>query len=293
MSRIAYVNGRYLPHREASVHIEDRGHQFADGIYEVIAIWKGRPVDLAGHFDRLETGLAELKIPMPMTRPVLAHILRETVRRNKVTDGIVYLQINRGTAPRVHTWSQTLKPSVVATARPMLSIRNQVVEDGVKVISVEDIRWKRRDIKTVGLLPNAMAKQKAAEAGCYEVFQVDKDGMVTEAGASNAWIVDQQGRLVTRPLGHEILPGITRATLLNIARANGIEVVERAFSLEEAKAAREAFVSGTTAFVMPVVQIDDAVVGNGKPGSVATRLRALYYDHLNAIPADAWSHVSS
>ncbi|WP_404378666.1 D-amino-acid transaminase [Caenispirillum salinarum] len=293
MSRIAYVNGRYLPHRAASVHIEDRGHQFADGIYEVIAVWKGRPVDLAGHFDRLETGLRELKIPMPANRPVLAHVLREVVRRNKVTDGIVYLQVNRGTAPRVHTWSQGIKPSVVATARPMPAIRKQVIEDGVKVISVEDIRWKRRDIKTVGLLPNAMAKQKAAEAGCYEVFQVDADGMVTEAGASNAWIVDQQGRLVTRPLGHEILPGITRATLIDLARANGIEVEERAFSLEEAKQAREAFVSGTTAFVMPVVQIDDAVLGNGKPGSVATRLRALYYDHLNAIPADAWTHVAS
>jgi D-alanine transaminase len=293
MSRIAYVNGRYVPHRDAAVHIEDRGYQFADGVYEVIAVWNGRPVDLAGHMERLETGLRELRIPVPMSRSVLAHILRETVRRNRVMYGIVYLQISRGTAPRVHTWSQTIQPSMVVTARPMPGIRKEVMEEGVRVISVEDIRWKRRDLKTVGLLPNAMAKQKAHEAGCYEVFQVDGEGMVTEAGASNAWIVDQEGRLVTRPLGNEILPGITRATLLDIARANGIEVEERAFSLEEAKKARESFVSGTTAFVTPVVQIDDAVLGNGKPGSVATRLRALYFDYLNTIPADAWSHVAA
>lgn len=289
MSRIAYVNGRYMPHRSASVHIEDRGYQFADGVYEVIAVWDGRPVDLAGHFDRLEQGLAELSIPMPASRPVLAHILKETVRRNGVHYGIVYLQVNRGTAPRLHTWQPSIKPSVVATARRMPGIRREVMEEGVKVISVPDIRWKRRDIKTVGLLPNVLAKQKAHQAGCYEVFQVDDAGMVTEAGASNAWIVDADGRLVTRPLGHELLPGITRATLIRLAREAGIEVDERAFSLEEARRAREAFVSGTTAFVTPVVQIDDAVIGNGKPGSVATQLRALYYDHMKKIPEDAWS----
>lgn len=289
MSRIAYVNGRYVPHQSASVHIEDRGYQFADGIYEVIAVWNGRPVDLPGHFDRLETGLRELGIPMPTPRRVLAHILKETARRNHVRYGIVYLQVSRGTAPRVHTWDPAIKPSVVATARPMPGIRREVVEEGVDVISVPDIRWKRRDIKTVGLLPNVLAKQKAHQAGCFEVLQVDPDGMVTEAGASNAWIVDADGRLVTRPLGHEILPGITRDTLIRLAREAGIAVEERAFSLEEAKTAREAFVSGTTAFVMPVVKIDDAVIGNGKPGSVATRLRALYFEHLKKISADAWT----
>lgn len=289
MSRIAYVNGRYVPHRAATVHIEDRGLQFADGVYEVIALWQGLPVDLGPHLDRLEQGLAELQIPMPGSRRVVAHILREVVRRNGIGTGIVYLQVNRGVAPRLHTWDHGLRPSMIATARRMPSMARTVIEEGSKVISVEDIRWKRRDIKTVGLLPNVLAKQKAQAAGCPEVFQVDGDGMVTEAGASNAWMVDRDGRLVTRPLGHEILPGITRQTLLRLARDAGMEVVERPFSLEEAKAAREAFFSSTTNFVMPVVQIDDAVIGNGKPGSVSARLRALYMDYLNGLPADAWT----
>lgn len=289
MSRIAYVNGRYVPHRDATIHIEDRGLQFADGVYEVVAIWRGLPVDLGPHLDRLAQGLGELRIPMPGSRRVIAHILHETVLRNGVSTGIVYLQVNRGVAPRLHTWREGLRPSMVATARRMPAMAREVIEDGVKVISVEDIRWRRRDIKTVGLLANVLAKQRAKDAGCPEVFQVDGDGMVTEAGASNAWMVDRDGRLVTRPLGHEILPGITRQTLLRLARGAGMEVVERPFGLDEAKAARESFFSSTTNFVMPVVQIDDAVIGNGKPGSVTNQLRALYIDYLNGLPADAWT----
>lgn len=289
MSRIAYVNGRYVPHSQATVHVEDRGLQFADGVYEVVAIWRGQPVDLGPHLDRLETGLADLRIPMPMTRRALALVLRETVRRNGIGTGIVYLQINRGVAPRLHTWGGGLSPSVIVTARRMPSLARTVIEEGAKVISVPDIRWKRRDIKTVGLLANVLAKQQAHEAGCPEVYQVDDDGMVTEAGSSNAWMVDADGRLITRPLGHEILPGITRQRLIVLARAAGMEVVERPFSLEEAKRARESFFSSTTNYVMPVVQIDDAIIGNGRPGSVAAALRALYMDYLNGLPPDAWT----
>lgn len=287
MSRIAYVNGRYVPHARASVHVEDRGYQFADGVYEVIAIRGGAPVDLGPHLERLSRSLAELFIAEPMPRRVLVHILRQVVVRNRVRDGIVYLQVTRGVAPRNHPFPRHVAPAVVVTARPHAGPRADQVEQGVSVVSVADGRWSRRDVKSVSLLPNVLAKQIAVEKGAYEAWLTLPDGTVTEASASNAWMVDADGTLVTHPLGHDILPGVTRKVVLELARAEGIPVAERAFSLAEAKAAREAFITSTTSFVLAVTQIDDTVIGNGHPGAVASRLRTLYLERMAG--AAAWA----
>ncbi|MGC2854206.1 D-amino-acid transaminase [Novispirillum sp. DQ9] len=287
MSRIAYVNGRYVPHSDAAVHVEDRGYQFADGVYEVIAVRGGAAVDLGLHLDRLSRSLAALSIAEPMSRRALAHILRQVVVRNRVRDGIVYLQITRGVAPRNHPFPRHVRPSVVVTARPGVGPRAAQVEEGGRVVSVPDARWARRDVKSVSLLPNVLAKQAAVEKGAYEAWLTMPDGTVTEASASNAWIVTADGTLVTHPLGHDILPGVTRKVVLDLARAAGMTVAERAFTLDEAKAAREAFITSTTAFVLAVTQIDDTVVGNGHPGEVARALRALYQDRMAG--AAAWT----
>lgn len=276
MSRIAYVNGRYVPHRHARVHIEDRGYQFADGVYEVIAVVNGRMVDAEGHFDRLERCLRELSIPAPMGRAALRHILAEVVRRNRVRRGMVYLQITRGVARRDHAFPARARPSVVATARSMRPQPAAWVEEGVSVITVPDLRWKRRDIKTVGLLPNVMAKQQAKEAGAYEAWMIDDDGFITEGTASNAWIVTADNQLVTRHADASILCGVTRLAVADLAREAGLEVIERAFTPEEAKAAREAFITSTTSMLLPVVRIDGQPVGGGRPGPVARRLRQAY-----------------
>lgn len=282
MSRTAYVNGRYVPHDRARVHIEDRGYQFADGVYEVIAVVGGRMVDAAGHFTRLERSLGEIEVPMPMSRAALRVVLDETIRRNRVRDGIVYLQITRGTARRNHAFPPAdRRPALVVTARGMTFPTDAETTPGVKVVTVPDIRWGRCDIKTVGLLPNVLAKQRAAEAGAYEAWLVDAaSGAVTEASSSNAWIIDAEGRVVTRPKSNAILGGITRESVLRLARDAGIAVEERAFTLDEALAAREAFITSTTSFVKPVVRIDETVIGNGEPGATTRRLLALYLAHV-------------
>ncbi len=277
MSRIAYVNGRYVPQADASVHIEDRGYQFADGVYEVIAVAGGRLIDEEPHMQRLVRSLDELRIEMPMTPAALAVVLRETARRNGVTRGIVYLQITRGVSRRDHPFpNRPIRPAVVATSRRTAPVDPAKIDAGVGVVTVPDIRWERCDIKSVALLPNVLAKQAAREAGAFEAWQVAADGMVTEGASTNAWIVTQDGTLVTRPVENAILAGITRLRLLDIAREAGIPVDLRPFTVDEAKAAREAFVSSTTAFVMPVTRIDDTTLGNGRAGAVALRLRELY-----------------
>jgi D-alanine transaminase len=280
MSRIAYVNGRYVPHREAAVHVEDRGYQFADGVYEVIAVVGGRLIDGGPHLERLARSLSELDMAMPMSAAALEVVIGETVRRNRVIQGIVYLQVTRGTARRDHPFPAGSEPSLVVTARRGAPPSRSAVEQGVGVVTVPDIRWGRCDIKSVSLLPNVLVKQQAREAGAYEAWQVDGEGMVTEGGSTNAWIVDGEGVVVTRPAANAILSGITRARLLALARQNGIRVEERPFSVAEAKAAREAFLTSTTAYVLPVVRIDDAAVGNGHPGSTTLRLRQLYEDFV-------------
>jgi len=275
MSRIAYVNGRYAPHRDAAVHIEDRGFQFADAVYEVIAIQDGRFVDEEPHLDRLDRSLGELRMAPPVARPALKHILRETVRRNRVRNGIVYMQVSRGVARRDHAFPAHRNSSLVVTARstmPKLAAR----VGGVAVVTTGDIRWKRCDIKTVGLLPNVLAKQKAVEAGAYEAWMIAPDGTVTEGTSTNAWIVTAGREVVTRPPTHAILNGITRRTVRAIAEEAGYTVIERSFTLNEARAAEEAFLTSTTSHVMPVVRIDDMPVGDGSPGPLTVALQTRY-----------------
>jgi D-alanine transaminase len=280
VSRIAYVNGRFRPHDTAAVHIEDRGFQFADSVYEVWSVKAGRLLDGEGHFDRLDRSLDELRIPRPMSRPALIIVIRELIRRNRITDGLVYLQVSRGRARRDHGFPPAgTAPTIVLTARRVdFAAAGAKAEQGVAVVSVPDRRWARCDIKTVNLLPNVLAKQEARDAGAYEAWQVDDDGFVTEGTSSNAWILTETGVLVTRPADHAILHGITRASLIRTAQAAGYAFEERAFTIEEALGAREAFLTSATNFVMPVTSIDGRPVGNGAPGSVASELRRTYLD---------------
>jgi D-alanine transaminase len=281
MSRIAYVNGRYLPHHDAKVSIDDRGYQFADAVYEVCEVRAWRLIDERRHMARLERSLGEMRIARPMLPSALAIVLRETVRRNRVRDGIVYLQISRGVARRDFAFPPSnTKPSVVVTARSNdLARIEQLATDGIAVVTVPDIRWQRVDIKSVALLPNVLAKQAARDRGAREAWLVDAQGRITEGASSNAWIVSRDGKLITHPLGRDILPGITRSVVLDMVKAQGLAFEERAFSVEEAYAAREAFVTSASQTVLPVVCIDGRPVGNGAPGLVAAALRRDYHRH--------------
>jgi D-alanine transaminase len=281
LSRIAYVNGRYLPGRDALVHIEDRGYQFSDGVYEVCEVRGGRIIDERRHMGRLERSLGELRIRMPMSFAALQIVLRETVRRNRVRDGIVYLQITRGVARRDHAFPPPgTAPSVVVTARTLdIAGNERLAAEGIAVITVPENRWPRVDIKAIALLPNVLAKQAAREAGAREAWFVDRDGMVTEGSSSNAWIVTEAGKVVTHPVDNAILRGITRSVLIEGLKAQGIAFEERAFSLQEAYAAREIFLTSASQIVMPVVRIDRRPVGNGKPGPVAVKLRETFHQH--------------
>jgi len=280
MSRIAYVNGRYLRHGHANIHVEDRGYQFADGVYEVCEIWNGMIVDERLHLDRLERSLREIAIEMPVVRNALRVILREIIARNRVHDGLVYLQITRGVGKRDHVFPPPgTPPALVVTARSTSrDAGDKLAEEGVSVITMPDNRWERVDIKTVSLLPNAIARQKAKEAGAKEAWFIDADGFITEGAATTAWIVTKDGTLVTRPNGTGILPGITRQTTAAVAEKQGLAVTERKFTAEEALAAREAFMTAASTLVMPIVEIDGKPVANGRPGSIATALRAAFHD---------------
>ena len=282
MSRIAYVNGRYVPHRCAAVHIEDRGYQFADGVYEVIAVRNGSLVDKGPHLKRLARSLRELAIAAPMSDAALSHIFAEVVRRNRVRDGMVYLQITRGQASRDHAWPEGLRPAVVVTARATKGPPAELVTRGAAVITMPDLRWKRCDIKTISLLGNVLAKQAARDKGAFEALMVDAEGRVTEGSSTNAWIVTGKGVLVTRPTDEAILDGITRQAVIALARAAGLRFEERAFSLREARAAAEIFLTSTTAFVVPVVKLDGKAVGDGKPGPFTRRLLADYRAYVAA-----------
>lgn len=279
MPRIAYVNGRYVRHADACVHIEDRGYQFADGVYEVCEVARGYIIDGTRHLDRLDRSLNELRMDRPMARATLEIAIAEVVRRNRVKDGLVYIQVTRGVASRDFLFPANTKPSLVVTARKVNpAIAAKRAESGIKVITVPENRWDRVDIKSVGLLPNVLAKEKARAAGAQEAWFVDGDGNVKEGGSSNAWIVTGDGVLVTRPAEHGILRGITRTTLFEVAARLGLTIEERGFSVAEAKAAREAFISSATTIAMPVVAIDGDPVANGHPGSVVLSLRDAFFD---------------
>jgi len=279
MTRIVYVNGRYLPYAEAAIHPEDRGNQFADAVYEVCEVRDGRLIDETRHMARLERSLAALAIPVPMSRAAWTRVLRETIRRNRVRYGMVYLQVSRGMARRDFFFPATdTLPTVICLARRLSATKGEAqAAKGIAIQSSPDVRWANCDIKTVMLLPSSMAKQRAKESGANDAWFVDEKGYVTEGASSNVWIVDREGRLVTRALDKAVLPGVTRATLLDLLKREGIAVVERPFTIEEAQAAREAFITSATSLVMPVVSIDGKTVGNGAPGLLALRLRAEFH----------------
>ncbi len=282
MSRVAYVNGTYRPHGQAVVHIEDRGFQFADGVYEVWGVFDGRLADFDGHMTRLHRSLNELQIAIPMSAAALKRVLDETIRRNRVRNGIVYLQVTRGTAPRDHAFPKDVAPSVVVTAKTIDPAKGAALAiKGAAGVTQPDIRWRRCDIKSVGLLANVLAKQTARERGAYECLLVDEMGLVTEGSSTNAWIVDEGGRLRTRDTQANILRGVTRTKLLEIIAEEGLELDERPFSVEEAKRAKELFVTAASTFVMPLVSLDGTMIGDGKPGPIATRLRAAYLERAD------------
>jgi D-alanine transaminase len=276
VSRIAYVNGRYLPLQDARVHVEDRGFQFADAVYEVVAVRDGVFVDEGLHLARLHRSLDALSIAPPMSDRALSTILRQVVRRNGVSEGIVYLQISRGMAPRDFPFPESAVPTLVVTARRKRLADPRLIEKGVGVISIRDIRWARPDIKSVSLLPNVLGKEEAHQKGAYEAWQLDRDGNVTEGTSSNAWIVTGAGEVVTHPADRAILDGVTRQGVLRLIAREGVTLAERPFSLAEAKGAPEAFLTSASNFLVPVVRIDDAAVGKGAPGPVTRRLCAAY-----------------
>jgi D-alanine transaminase len=277
MSRIAYIDGVYQPLNMPGILVEDRGYQFADGVYEVCAIRGGKLLDEARHLDRLDYSLAALDMPPPMSRAALQQVMRETLRRNRVRDGILYMQVSRGVAPREHMFNPDLKPVLVITARPIAADRRaQIMKKGISVVSVPDQRWARCDIKSISLLPNVLARQSARNAKVQEAWQIDGQGMVTEGAATNAWIVDAKGVLRTRPASHEILNGIVRQVLLDCVADLGMKFEEKPFSLKEALAAKECFSTASTMSVFPVIDIDGQKIGAGKPGEVAKMLSDAY-----------------
>ena len=280
MSRIAYVNGRYVQHADAAVHIEDRGYQFADGVYEVCEVRHGMIVDLTRHLDRLGRSLSELSIDWPMERRALTLVIRQVLRKNGVTNGMFYMQVTRGVAKRDHVFpADTVKPSIVITAkntdRKVIDKKNA---DGIRAITLADNRWDRVDIKTVGLLPNAMARQKAKEAGAQEAIYVDAEGFVTEGAATNVWMVGADGIVRARPAEHGILRGITRTTPLDVAAKEGIDIREERFTVEDMLNAREVFITAATSICFPVVSIDGKTIGNGHPGLVSKQIREAFFD---------------
>jgi D-alanine transaminase len=289
MSRIAYVNGRYLPLAAAQVRVEDRGFQFGDGVYEVVHIHRGRFTDEDKHLNRLDRSLGELRIPWPLNRTALAGIIREVVERNRLhANGLVYIQVTRGAARREHFFpASTTRPTLVVTARALPAFPRDVDAWATGIITGPDQRWDRCDIKTVNLLPNVLAKQAAREAGAFEMAMVDAEGMITECASSNLWIVDQIGQLRTRPLGHEILPGCTRAALSELLGDERVTLSESAFSLEELRRAREVFLTSATSFVRPVIRVDGTPVQDGKVGPITRRLFAAFARHVQGALSNA------
>ena len=281
MSRIAYVNGRYLPQRDASVNIEDRGYQFGDGIYEVVHLYQGRFIDEDLHLSRLERSLREIELQMPMSREALVHVLHEVARRNRVRDGLLYMQVTRGVSRRDHAFpAKPVPPAVVVTIRRIPPYPQNVMNWQASAITQPDLRWARCDIKSVGLLPNVLARQAAKQQGAIEAILVDDKGMVTEGAATTFWIVDAEGVLRTRFLDHAILPGCTRGALIGLMRGAGVPFSETAFSEAEMRGAREAFITSATSFVKPITKIDGKPVGTGEVGPVTQRLFDLFARHV-------------
>ncbi len=289
MTRIVYVNGRYCRYAEAMVHVEDRGFQFSDGVYEVCEVRAGQLIDERRHVDRLHRSMDELSMHPPMTRRALGVVLRETVRRNRVRTGFVYIQVTRGVAIRDFAFPpDDTPPTVVCIARgKSSSSAERKAAKGIRVVTMPDIRWRRVDIKTVALLPNALARQTALDAGAEEAWLVDDAGYVTEGASCNAWIVSENGDLITRPANSGILRGITRTVLVELVGKQGLNLVERAFTVQEAGAAKEAFNTSATGLVMPVVAIDGKPVGDGRPGPLTLKFRRIFHDFAETSSHDS------
>lgn len=282
MTRVAYVNGRYVPHRNAAVHVEDRGHQFADAVYEMLAVIGGGLLDFGPHMARLHRSLAALSIAPPMSDAAIRMVIRELLRRNRLKNATVYIQVSRGVAPRDHAFPQTpTPPGLVMVARRMnfAAIAERQLQ-GVAVITRPETRWARPDIKSTSLLANVLAKQEARAGGVYETLFVDTAGNITEGTASNIWMVMGDGTLVTRALDQSILAGVTRAAVLSVAGERQIKVVERPFSPKELKKAAEAFLTSSTNFVMPVTEVDGQKIGDGKPGPVTMGVMEAHRDYV-------------
>lgn len=277
MSRIAYVNGAYVPHQSAFTHIEDRGYQFADGVYEVIALAADKLLDLDPHLDRLDYSLRELRINNPVSRPALKHIIQTLLHKNRLHDGMVYLQITRGTAPRYHEFPANSHPTLVITCRYVCPVKTgRVRTQGVKLISLPDTRWARPDIKSISLLPNILGKQKAVDNGAYEAILINHHGHVTETNSTNFWVIPEEGVLQTHPASHDILNGITRQRLMKLSTSLGLTIKEESFTLADALKAREAFLSSSVSGIVPVIQIDDHKIGHGTPGAIVPQLIKSY-----------------
>ena len=283
MSHVAYVNGRYLPLSRASVNVEDRGYQFADGVYEVLCLQHGRFLDEDLHMARLQRSLAELRIPAPMQPAPLRHVLREVARRNRVRTGLLYMQVTRGVARREHHFpAPATPPALVVTCRRTPPYPADAGSWAAAATTAADQRWARCDIKSTSLLPNVLAKQAAREAGAVEAILVDAAGLVTEGASTSVWIVDAGGTLRTRPLSHAILPGCTRAALQAELQAAGIALDERAFTEAELRAAREVFLTSATSFVKPITRLDATPVGDGAVGPITRTLFELFSRHAHA-----------
>jgi len=285
MSRIAYVNGSYVPEDEAKVSVFDRAFLFGDAVYEVTAVLDRRLVDFDAHLARLDRSLKEIALLSPLSHDALRALHAELIQRNGVDEGIVYLQITRGAADRDFAYPENAEPTVVAFTQSRPLIANPYAATGVKVITISDLRWKRRDIKSTSMLAQAMGKQEAKLEGAYEAWMVE-NGCVTEGTSSSAFILDAQGVVRTQPLGHHILPGVTRRAVLRLAALEGVSLEERPFSVAEALSAREAFMTAASAFVLPVVEIDGVAIGDGRPGPIARKFRALYIDEARNFGAD-------
>jgi D-alanine transaminase len=281
LDQIAYVNGYFVPLADAKVSVLDRGFLFADGIYEVSAVLDGKLVDNDAHLARLQRSVGEIALPLPETLARIAEIQHELIRRNNLTEGLVYIQVTRGAAPRDFVFPKDVKPTLVMFATPKNIIDAPAAKTGIAVKTVPDIRWERRDIKSVALLAQVLAKQAAAEAGCQEAWMIE-DGKITEGGSSSAFILTSDDVLVTRPNSHAILPGCTRKAVIALAEERQLRVEERSFSVDEALAAKEAFITSASSFVQGVVTIDGHRIADGKPGPMATRLREIYVTFARA-----------
>lgn len=282
MSRTAYVNGAYVPMDMAFVHIEDRGYQFSDGVYEVVSIRRGKCIDMEPHLDRLWRSMDELQMTAPMGRAAMKVVFAEVIRRNRVSDATLYIQVSRGVAKRDHAFPADTPSSLVVTCRRFnFDAVKARAQAGVKVLSQPDVRWGRCDIKSISLLPNVLAKQAARKDGAFEAIMVDPEGFVTEGSSTNVWMVTKDGKLVTRSTADNILPGITRSAILTIAEELQMSVEERAFTLAETEDAAEMFLTSSTSCAMPITHVDNRPIGSGKPGPTASRLVERYWDMMD------------